>query len=320
MAVYDADGTVLSAVYDADGVRLYQAYDANGNPLMSSPYNLVSVDDDSTGTESGYILTSSENSKTYVLRQLADWGTVEFQSVIMNTDDSEFYRMGTTATVNRFSEVMSSLGTITLASTGGHKNDAVYHNGKMYMLDGTASDSKALYIWDTIGASVTSITLPVSNNLNGSLRIVAGISKSDTDGYLYLVTRDQYNSNDISHQNGDVMCVYRYDVANNTVTLIHTYPWDCVYVQGATYYKGILFVTCNTQTTGSASNYTGITVKCIRTDTWELIDELTCTGNFEPEGMDTVDFTEYGSELTMGIGRWNAIAKFVRFTPPYELL
>lgn len=318
MPVYDGNGNELYAVYDGEGNRLYQAYDGEGNPLIDT--GLIINTDTSTGTDSGYTLTSDNYDSTYVLRLLADWGTTEFQSVIMNTSTNEFNRMGTTATVNRFSESMASVGNTTLASTGGHKNDAVYDDGFMYMLDGTANDSKSLYVWNTSNNTVTQVTLPISNNTNGSLRVVAGICKSDTDGYLYLVSRDQYNNSDIDHQTGDVMCVYRYNIANNTVELMDSYDWDCVYVQGATYYNGILYVTCNTGTTGSASNYTGITVKCIRTDTWQLIDELTVSGSFEPEGIDTVSFTEYGTELTMGIGKWNAISKFVRFTPPYELV
>lgn len=321
MPVYDAEGNDLHGlIYDAEGNRLYQAYDAEGNPLISESYELRNNTDDSTGTESGYVLTSEESGNTYVLRQVADWGTTGFQSVIMNTNTSVFNRMDTGATVNRFSESMTTLTDVTLASTGGHKNDAVYQNGFMYMMDGTASDPKSLYVWNTSTNAVTQVAVPVPNNSNGSIRVVAGIAKSYSSEHLYLVSRDQYNGSDIEHQTGDVMCVYRYNIANNTVELMASFPWDCVYVQGATFYKGILYVTCNTGTTGSASNYTGITVKCIRTDTWELIDELTVSGSFEPEGMDTVSFTEYGTELTMGIGKWNTISKFVRFTPPYELV
>ena len=319
MPVYDAEGNDLHGlIYDAEGNRLYQAYDAEGNPLISESYELRNNTDDSTGTESGYVLTSEESGNTYVLRQVADWGTTAFQSVIFG--DDVFYRMVETATVTKLSEAMTNLGTVTLASTGGHKNDASYRNGLMYMIDGTSNNPKALYVWDTTGTSISEVSLPIPNNTNGSVRVVAGVSKAERDGYLYLVSRDKYGNSDVDHQTGDVMCVYRFNIANNTAELMASYPWDCIYVQGATLNKGILYVTCNTGTTGSASNYTGITVKCIRTDTWELIDELTVSGSFEPEGMDTVSFTEYGTELTMGIGKWNSISKFVRFTPPYELV
>ena len=131
---------------------------------------------------------------------------------------------------------------------------------------------------------------------------------------MYLVSRDKDGSSDITHKTGDVMCVYEYNVASNTVSLVATFPWDCVYVQGATFALGKLYVACNTQTTGSASNYTGITIKVIDTSNWIIEKTLTCSGDFEPQGCDhvTVNGNTY---IWTGVNKYNTVEKVVIFAP-----
>ena len=112
------------------------------------------------------------------------------------------------------------------------------------------------------------------------------------------------------------------NISTGLAELLAEFPWDCVYIQGATYYKGILYVTCNSATTSTASNYKGITVKAIRTDIWELFDSLKVNGSFEPEGLDVVALGNTSSltyEIMMGMGKSGVMSQAVRFSIPYEL-
>jgi hypothetical protein len=125
-----------------------------------------------------------------------------------------------------------------------------------------------------------------------------------------------YGNSDIDHQDGDKLAIYLYDLESNVAILVAEYDWDGVYVQGCTCVNGILYVACNTATTGSASNYTGITLKVIDTLGWEMIDSLTCPGDFEPKGM---DFVQTGSEnyLCLGMAKHGNFSIAVMFRSPY---
>lgn len=298
MPIYDLNGTSISTVYSADGNELTYAYDIEGNELLW-------VDD---LTDSGYSFTDGTN--TYATRLLFNFGTTSFQSVVYDRANKTFYRASSDSNVYPYDSELNALPTIALPSTGGHKNDGCYYKGKIYWLDGTADTPTALYVWDISANTLTQVSVPVSDNANGSKRVVAGICNTDTDGIMYLVSRDQYNNSDIDHQTGDKMCVYDYDVANNTVQLIASFDWDCVYVQGATFADGLVYVACNTQTTGSASNYTGITIKVIDSTTWDIINTLTCAGNFEPQGCDHITIAD-NSYIWTGLSKYNTVDKVI---------
>lgn len=305
MAIYDFGGSELLSAYDIESNQISQAYDINGNELLSAWIdNLPS---------SGYSFTDGANN--YATKLLFDFGTTTFQSVVRNTANGYFYRASADAYVYPYDSNLVAKSMITLPSTGGHKNDGCYYGGKLYWLDGTADSPRALYVWNISANTLSSITLPVSDNSNGSKRVVAGICNASIQGTMYLVSRDQYNGSDINHQTGDVMCVYEYDVANNTVSLVASFPWDCVYVQGATFVGGKLYVACNTQTTGSASNYTGITIKVINTSTWTIEKTLTCSGSFEPQGCDsiTVGGTNY---IWTGLSKYQTVDKVIIMESP----
>lgn len=326
--VYDLFGNPISSstrLYDLYGNPLNQAYSLDGTPLFAEEEGtVISVADKSTGTNSGLTLVSGKSQSTYVLRSLIDFSQTNsdwnYQSCVYDEANHLFYKFTSGTEVVVYNDSGSVVNRITLPSTGGHKNDSCFYNGKVYMLDGTASDSKALFVWDISQNTVSRVDLPISNNANGSLRVVAGITLH-SNGRIILVSRDKYGDSDVLHQNGDVLAIYSYDPVTNSASLLASLPWDCVYVQGATLCDGILYVACNTQTTGEASNYQGITVKCIRSDTWELYDELTVSGNFEPQGMDNIpSFSgDSGRELTTGIGHWGTYSLLTRFTPPYAL-
>lgn len=300
MGIYKYNGTTLGSTFNANGVMLFQAYDVFGNELL---YDWITH-----AADSGYSFTDGINSCSTKL--MFNFGTTSFQSVVLDRSKYLFYRASTDDKVYPYNNTLTAQSTITLPSTGGHKNDGCYYNGHVYWLDGTAADNTALYVWDVSANTLQSVSIPVSDNPNGSKRVVAGICNTDTSGFMYLVSRDQYNGSDIDHQTGDVMCVYRYDVTNNTVELINSYDWDCVYVQGATYVGGKLYVACNTQTTGSASNYTGITIKIIDTTTWEIAKTLTCSGSYEPQGCDHITYGD-NSYIWTGLSKYNTVDKVV---------
>ena len=319
MGAYNVSGDsiLLANLYTVGAESINQAYDVDGNALYDST-GVIVHNDSSTGTSTGYGLLSGLTGKTYVLRQLVNLRTASaypdaFQSFIRDTTSNLFYKFMGSTNIEKFNADMTLNSSITVSDSG-HDNDGAYYNGVFYLPDGSG---KTLYTLNTSNNSVASSTISaIQDPSNGSTRLLCANCVYDT-GKLYLVCTDRYTS-ELVHQTGDKLSVYSYDISSGTVTLLAELPWDCVYCQGCAYYGGMLYVTCNSPTTGSASNYTGITVKCIRTDTWALYDELTVSGNFEPEGMDTVPVTN-GSQLTMGMGKYNVMSQVAYFTIPYEL-
>lgn len=323
MPVHNINGVQIYSVNNVDGNLLNQAYDVYGNELLDT---IIINDDDSTGTSSGYSLTANLIAKTYVLRMLADFNSPyqTLQSFCYNPDLQRFYKFDGTTTVKAYDSSMSLVETVTLPSSPGHTNDACYYNGNIYFPSGyfgvPVADATKLYVWGISSNTISTININgIEQPTNGSERFIAGVCETERNsGKLYLVCQDA-TSNELVHASGDKLSVYEYNIAAGTCTLKGEFEWDCVYVQGATMYDGVLYVACNTQTTISASNYTGITLKSIRTDLWTLADELTCAGNFEPEGMDTIPIGTK-NELSMGMNKYQALAQVVRFTPPFSLV
>ena len=183
----------------------------------------------------------------------------------------------------------------------------------------TVTEGNKLYVWDISANTISAINVSgIVQPSNGSTRNIWGVCQTRRNsGRLYLVCID-VTSSELVHDANDKLSVYEYNIGTGSCVLVAELPWDCVYVQGATCHEGILYVACNTQTTGQASNYKGITIKAIRTDTWGLIDELTVSGNFEPQGMDV--FPADGTfELSVGMGHWGTMRQATRFTAPYKL-
>ncbi len=314
--IYNVNGQAINSAYDVNGTPLSQAYDIDGNELLES--ELISIDD-STGTASGYTLTSAESGKSYVMRTMVDfWATrsYQMQSFGYDYDNGHYYCFNSSTTVLKYASDLSYVEAITLPSNAGHNNDTWYYDGKFYFPNHTTTE---LYVWN-ISANTVS-TIPVSGIVqpqNGSSRRIDSICDTEArDGTAYLVCRDVYTT-ELVHQPDDKMSIYLYDIATGVATLLAELPWDCVYNQGCTCLNGILYVACNTQTTGSASNYKGITMKAVRTDTWQLVDELVYSGVVEPEGMDVVP-ADGTQQLQMGIAHWQSVSIATRFTAPYAL-
>lgn len=317
MGVYNKDGTDLeNVVYSTDNFRLMNAYDVEATALFDN--DLITNDDNSTGTSTEYSFTSTETSKNYVLRFVADFinDGYDYQSLCYNYDNGLYYKFEGNDTVKVYNSNMEKTQTISMPSSAGHNNDSLYYNGNIYFPNGNASN---LYVWNIEHNTVNSLPITgIVQPSTGSTRQVDAIcNMPGLNGDFFLITRDVYTT-DLTHQASDKLAIYRYSINSGVAELLGEITWDCVFIQGSAYYNGILYVACNTQTTGSASNYTGITLKVIRTDTWELVDELVASGNFEPEGLDIIP-VDNTYEIMMGIARYSEISKAVRYTIPYEL-
>ena len=322
----------MNKVYNKNGTRIREAFDKDASWLASAfnnytdeyPFMMV-FQDASSGTDSGYDLTSGRGN-TYVLRTMVDLlSDGNLQSLCYDYDNNKYYRFDASTTVIIYDSSLVKEGTITMPSSAGHNNDACFHNGLVYLpggnfFDATVEEGTKIYIWNPTTNTVTTIQVQgIVQPANGSTRIIAGAcEKSRTENKLYLVCQD-CTSNELVHLPDDKLSVYELDLGTNTATLMAEYPWECVYLQGATFYDGIIYVACNTQTTGSAGNYKGVTIKVIRTDIWSLIDELICEGVFEPEGMDVVP-ADGGYEIEVGLGHYGTISLALRFTAPYATI
>lgn len=325
MAIYGISGEALQAVYGLEGTQLSKCYDIDGAELLDA---IIINTDASTGTSTGYLLTSDETENEYVLRRVINFRDVatgnSLQSFVYDYTNATYYKFDASTTAYVFNSSLVLTGSVTLPSSAGHNNDGCYHNGKIYFPSGyfgaSETDGTKLFVWDISQNTVTAVAVSgITQPQNGSTRIIMGVCETARNsGKLYLVCQDCTDS-ELVHDEGDKLSIYEYDIKSGTCTLQAEFPWDCVYVQGATCYDGILYVACNTQTTGQASNYKGITIKCIRTDTWTHFDTLTVEGTFEPEGMDVFP-ANGGWEISVGMGHWGTMQQTARFTPPYELV
>lgn len=300
-------------------------YDVYGNKIENEQNGIKAIDSvvaQFPELLDSYVFTS-EKSEDRNSVKLLDFGTgdVKLQSVGYDYENGAFYKFADEARALKFNMNRELVGTISLPSPPGHANDTCYHKGKFYFACGSTGDAdgyaERIYSWDIKSNSVSYVSVDgIKNPSNGSKRRLGAICEADRgSGKFYLVCRDIYES-DITHQDGDKMSVYLYDLATNAATLVAEYDWDCVYVQGCTCVNGFLYVACNTGTTGSASNYKGITIKVIDTLGWDMIDELTTEGVFEPEGMDFIQQGS-GNYLTMGVARYGSFAICVLLRAPY---
>ena len=315
--IYNKDGDSISLVYNAEGIICELAYDIDGNIIHSFDEDITIHQDSSTGTASGYTLTSEETHYEYVLRSMINsrLQSIDMQSCIYDSDNHNYYVFAGGWYVGKYDSSYQYVETITLPQFAGHNNDGFYYNGKIYLTNSKSS----LYVWDVAQNTISTLSISgISNPQNGSVRSADALCRSGVNGTAFISCRDIYNSSDIDHQEGDKLSIYSLNLSTGVCTLVAEFPWDCVYLQGMVYHDGIIYCACNTQTTGAASNYTGITVKAIRTDTWELIDELTYSGNVEPEGMDVVPADET-MQLEIGIAHYGGTSLVTRFTAPYTL-
>ena len=322
MSIYNLSGENLNDIgYDVTGALLSQAYDIEANELFDgSQYNLNIIPDESSGTASGYTFAMQNSGNTYIMREVVDFSTDSYalQSFCYDYDNNLYYKFDASTTVRVYSPAMQKINTITMPQSAGHNNDACYHNGSIY-LPNDNTPSSSIYVWNIANNTVQTISISgILQPSNGSNRGVEAIcEKARGSGEFYLVCRDSW-SDSLYHDTNDKLSVYLFDLSTGNAVLQAEFPWDCVFLQGATFLDGILYCACNTQTTGSAGNYVGITLKAIRTDTWVQLDSLISSGNYEPEGLDVIPQGNK-QEIMMGMGKYMTISKIVRFTSPYKL-
>lgn len=320
MSVYDITGNIIrdEPIYDIYGNIIDVGYDIYGNIVYSRDSNLITLPDTATGNYSGYTLRADRSHINYRLMTFINFfalGEIRLQSMAYNADNGLYYKFDDSDTVEIFNQSGASVGTVTLPEYVGHNNDADCINGKIYMP--YMLRVNRVVEWTIATNTIRILDVPITNPDNGSLRSIDGLCILDSD-HLYIFCTDLYNNDSTIHQPGDSLAIYKYTISTGASELMCEIPWDCVFGQGCTYYKGIIYCSCNMQTT-PANNYKGITIKCIRTDTWELLDELKVFGNFEGEGMDIFPSDNGVQQLAFGMGKFNSMSQYVECSIPYEL-
>lgn len=318
MSVYNIDGDALeNGVFDVTGEQLLQAYDIEGTPLISDYVQILP--NQASGDSSGYSFSLPSTSYSYPLYNVVDFSpdSYAYQSFGYDPTNNVFYKFDASTTVAVYNASFQKTGTITLPQSAGHTGDTCYYNGKMYFPGDV--ESSGIYVWDISNNTISELTVSgVESPTSPVERIMGGVCNVPNEsGFLYLMYADR-QSNPTTHNN-DKLQVYKYNISTHAAVLMAEYTWDCVYLQGAEISDGILYATCNSPTTGSVHNYTGITLKAFRTDTWEELRSLAITGSFEPEGMCMYPYSQ-NHEIMMGIAKYNTFAKATRFSVPYKLI
>lgn len=329
MAVHNIHGIDIgSNVYSLNGTRLSQAYDISGNPLINvTPETRIdTVPNQASGTETGYSFWLNTEGYLYPLYDVLNLPSdiTNFQSFGYDSDDDRFYRFNTSNTIDVYNSNLEKINTITLPASaeynGGHKNDSYYIDGKFYWPGDYEMGTSGFFVWDISNNTVNIMPVTdIPSAITGAERVNSALCKvpNETDS-LYLIYVD-LQSDVLYHDSDDRLGIYKYNLLTHESTLIAEYLWDCIYVQGAEIYDDILYIACNSPTTGSAGNYSGITLKAFRTDDWNALTSLHLSGAIEPESM---CLYPYGAnpELMMGIAHYNALAKVTRFSIPYRLV
>lgn len=241
-----------------------------------------------------------------------------FQSFYVDTKQKAVYKLNASSEVIVYDLNGNENGIITKPGDTGHDNDCCYDGENLYISGGTTDVNPIMLSkWDLKENSIVKIDLSSipSHASNGSTTVLAAVcEKYHGSDELYLVCTDYYK--DIEHREDDKFYVYSYNKVSGRVNLLFSSKWDCVYVQGTTCINNILYIACNTQTTGSASNYKGITIKVIDMENYKVIDEIIFEGIFEPEGMDYT--IENGVPiLWLGVAKYMEICKIYKFVAPY---
>ena len=323
MAVYNISGANIGRnAYSISGERLVQAYDIHGNPLFEDTptARIETLPNQATGTDSGYSFWLSSQGYRYPLYDVVDFlsDSVSYQSSCYDERNNVFYKFEGSTTVRVYNSSFQRTGTITLPQFAGHNNDACYYSGKIYLPGGY--DFTGIYEWDI--STNTILELPVigvPSPTSAPKRISTAICKVPNEaGFLYIAYVD-FQTDELTHDVNDKLGIYKYNIATHEAELIADYPWDCVYSQGMEICEGVLYIACNSPTTGTPNNGNGITLKAFRIDNWTALKSLYLTGVVEPEGMCMYPYS--GSpELMMGIGHYGTLAKATRFSAPYRLV
>lgn len=319
MAVYDVNGVNLfDTAYEVTGDQLDQAYDIDGGELFGGPV-VEAVQSQATGTGIGSSFWLPDPGFTYPIYKAGDFlsDSPNYQSLAYDPTTALFYKFDASTTVKVYNTSFVKQSEITMPESAGHNNDAAYYDGKIYMPGGDESDG--VYAWDISLNTVTILPVTGVAAASGSASRTMGAicNVPGEPGSLFLVYAD-IQSNPTVHDPADLLLIYKYNISTGAASFVKSYAWDCVFVQGADIVDGIMYLACNSPTS-AASSYTGITVKAIRTDTWEQLTPMYVNGNFEPEGLMRNPLAE-DPELLMGLGKYQVISMAVYYSAPYRLI
>ncbi|MDE7213055.1 MAG: hypothetical protein K2N42_00575 [Anaeroplasmataceae bacterium] len=174
----------------------------------------------------------------------------------------------------------------------GHDNDACIIGDKMYLVGSKPTsyltEIQKLYCWNLLENKIEKLKVEGIEPAEGqAVRCLMGVSEY-SDEHLLLVTQDYIvdDSHGVNHQETDKLCVYDYDIALGTCEKKFETKWDAVFIQGATYIEGYVFVACNIQTEKHASNYKGIEIKVISLEQQAIVETIHINGHFEAEGLE----------------------------------
>jgi len=192
----------------------------------------------------------------------------------------------------------------------GHNNDMCVVGDKIWIPDGDK-----IYQYD-LNTNKISMTIDVTPNIeSGAKRGMLAICDYDSS-HLLTVSIDQKATADTPNDPDDKMYVYKVNKATGKINQLFTIPWQGVYVQGATYANGYLFVATGQQKT----YHSGASVWVIDMARKTLVDQMVMSFDGEAEGLDH-NIEDGKLFLYMGIG--NPKGKFAyvsRFISLYQQL
>jgi len=162
----------------------------------------------------------------------------------------------------------------------GHNNDACHIDGKLYIIGTKTANDPQLWEYDI--KSNTARRLDVMDVLKfGRCRVLSAVCQYD-DNSLLLVAQEAMADIHGDNRPDDMVGIYKYDLKSGEVSLLFDLPWHGVFVQGATFSGGLLFI---------ATNFLhdlqgGTSIWVVDMKKRVMIDEMIARFEGEAEGLD----------------------------------
>ncbi|MDE7095526.1 MAG: hypothetical protein K2O23_03475 [Anaeroplasmataceae bacterium] len=249
----------------------------------------------------------------------------KLQSCAIDEDNGFLYKLNSTDEVVVYDLwTKEFLKNVKKKVNTGHDNDACIIKNKMYLVGSKPTsyltEIQKLYCWNLLDNEIEKMEVEGIEAAEGqAVRCLMGVSEY-IEEHLLLVTQDYIvdETHGVNHQETDKLCIYDYSIATGSCEKIFETKWDAVFIQGATYIDGYVFVACNIQTEKHASNYKGIEIKIISLEQQSIVETIHINGHFEAEGLEhyRIDdelFLMFGISnpglvsqiVTMNIKEWN---------------
>lgn len=248
------------------------------------------------------------NGRTTNVELFIDLQAASLQSVGVDRSNQVVYTMTDQNDVIRtFGFNRQLLKEVTKPDTG-HNNDMCVVGDKIWIPDGDK-----IYQYD-ITSNKLSKTIDVLANIeSGAKRGMLAICEFDSSSLL-AVSIDQKATATTPNDPDDKMYVYKVDRNTGKINQLFTIPWQGVYVQGATYAKGYIFVATGQQKT----YHSGASVWVVDVARQTLVDQMVMSFDGEAEGL---DYNFEGDKLYLYMGIGNPQGKFAyvsRFVSLYQ--